>query len=321
MKRKLFTMTVLPAAMLFAAAGSAFTQEALISEWGYGLETSFGVTPGSGLPDNYSLSFQGMHDAGLGLSLDWIKAADDKYRSGLMVNSGLLGSALVGIIRLGYDTAFIPYVGGGLGVKFNGDEDVSFAWKVDGGAAAWLFETVYVKTGVSYDNIRQGLSITAGVGVKLQKTVSAEYRRGDGSTFRHTFTKYLWQDNSSSNYVYEDKFVSSEVVKTYQTTTTTSQYIAPVYEWKTSGGETVTTTFKDQYGRTTGTATSKTEEKREYVETKASGYKTTYYVYNVTVTRNWYTRTYYYKDSDPTTQRIYQDTESAVLVNSFSETE
>jgi hypothetical protein len=208
------------------------------------------------------------------------------------------------------------YAGGGLGLGIA--DDYFFAWKLDGGAMAWLFDLFYVKAGVSYDNIRK-LGIAIGVGFKLEKNVTATYRRADGSTFRHTFSKGRWEDDSTSNYVYEDNFEYSEVVNRYQKTTTTSTYTAPKYELKTSGGETVTTTLRDASGRTIATATSKTEEKSEYVQTEEGGYTMNYYVWNITVTRYWYTRTYYYQDRNPTTQRIYQDTESAVLVNSFSE--
>jgi hypothetical protein len=261
-------------------------QEATISEWGYGLETSYGLSSGYS-PDSYSLSFQAMQPYG-GWSIDWIQRNQDENSSGLLAGkTGLLGSLFFGI-PLG--DVFELYGGGGLGIGFA--DEIFFAWKVDGGAMVWLFDLFYMKAGVTYDNIRE-LGISAGVGFKFEKNVTATYRRADGSTFRRTTSKARWEDDSTSNYVYEDKFESSEVVRTYQKTTTTSTYTAPEYEWKTSGGETVTTTFKDQHGRTTGTATSKTEEKRELVQTKDGGYTTNYYVWNVTVTRNWYTRTYY----------------------------
>jgi hypothetical protein len=48
---------------------------------------------------------------------------------------------------------------------------------------------------------------------------------------------------------------------------------------------------------------------------------TYYYVYDVTVTRNWYTRTWYYKDRDPTTERVYKDTESKMLVDTYFRTQ
>jgi hypothetical protein len=140
---------------------SGFTQEVKISGWGYGLETSFGVISGNKLPNNYSVSFQGVHDLGSGLSLDYIHGPEPANSSGLLVNSGLLGSAFLGL-RL--SKFFIPYVGGGLGVKFNSIDDIGFAWKVDGGIAAWLSNILYVKAGVMYDNIRKDLGVSVGMG-------------------------------------------------------------------------------------------------------------------------------------------------------------
>jgi hypothetical protein len=230
--------------------------------------------------------------------------------------SGLLGSAILGIPVSQY---FVPYVGGGLGIKLG--DDKFFAWKVDGGVASWLSDILYVKTSVSYDNVRKGLGISVGVGFKFEKNVPAVYRNSDGSTFQRYFSKYLWENNSTPNYVYEDKLVSSEVVKTYQTTQTSTQYIAPRYETRVSGGETVTTEIREnRLGGASWTATTTTPKKVETVQTRDSENRINYYVYNVTVTRKWYTRTFYYKDRAPTTQQIYQDSESAVLVNQFSET-
>jgi hypothetical protein len=138
--------------ILFATI-SAFTQEIMLAEWGYGLDAGMGVMSGNELPGNYSFSFQGLHDSGLGLSLDYIKGLDRADSSGLLVRAGLLGSVFLGIPLSQF---FIPYVGGGLGVKFNDlDEDTGFAWKVDGGVAAWLTDILYVKAGVMYDNIRE----------------------------------------------------------------------------------------------------------------------------------------------------------------------
>jgi hypothetical protein len=298
---------------------SVFSQESEITDWGKGLETSFGVSSGKGLPDNYSLSFQGVHDSGFCFSLDFIKAADDEHRSGLLVNSGLLGSMFLGIPFSKY---FIPYVGGGLGIKDNsqdGNDDIGFAWKLDGGAVSWLTSTMYAKAGVSYDNIRESISVSVGVGFKFEKIVTASYLDYDGSTFTHTFTKFLWNDDSTPAAVYEDEFESSEVVRTYKKTTTSSNYSPAQYEMKTSGGETLTTTLKDQRGVTVGTATTSTPRKYENVKTKDAAITTYYYIYNVTVKRNWYTRTWYYKDHAPITQKVYQDTESAVLVDTTTE--
>jgi hypothetical protein len=276
--KKLVSLVV---GMLFVAM-SAFTQEATISEWGYGLEASMGVISGNELASNYSVSFQSLHDSGSGWSLDYIYG----------VNLGLLGSMFLGLPLSKY---FIPYVGGGLGVKVN-EDDIGFAWKVDGGVAAWLFDTMYVKAGVMYDNIREDLGVSVGMGFKMDKTVSATYRDYDG-TFRKTFTKSLWQDNSTPNSVYEDEFESSEVVRTYQKTTTTSTLTGGKLGWGIVG-----------------------EGVPPPTEGEVSKITTHTYLWNVTVTRHWYTRTFYYKDRDPTTERVYQDTETPVLVNTFSET-
>jgi hypothetical protein len=303
---------------ILLASISAFAQEVTISNWGYGLEVGMGVISGNELPKNYSVSFQGFTDYGLGLSLDFIKGPEPANISGLMVNSGLLGSVFLGLPLSNF---FIPYVGGGLGFKFNGFDDTGFAWKVDGGVAAWLSNIVYVKAGVMYDNIRKDLGVSVGVGFKLTKTVSATYRDVDGSTFRRIFKKNIWENNSTPNAISEDKFVSSEVVRTYQKNTTDSTHTPAQYELKTSGGETVNTTLRDRHGKTIATATSKTPTKKELVKTADVKTITYTYVWNVTVTRYWYVRTWYYKDRAPITQRVYQDTESAVLVNQFSRTE
>jgi hypothetical protein len=209
------------------------------------------------------------------------------------------------------------YAGGGLGLGIA--DDYFFAWKLDGGAMAWLFNLFYVKAGVTYDNIRE-LGISASVGFKLEKYVTATYRDYNG-TFRRTFTKNLWENNSTPNYVYEDKLDSSEIVRRYQKNTTTSSYTPAQYEFKTSGGETYNTTLKDRYGNTIATSTTTTPTRSEHVKTADAEITTRTYLWNVTVTRHWYTQTCFYKDRAPTTTRFYRDTESAVLVNSFSETE
>jgi hypothetical protein len=282
-------------AMLFAV-DSAFAQEATISGWCYGLETSFGVTSENEFPGNFSASFQGMHDLGYGLSFDWIhrrKTLINEYGvSYFEGHDGLLGSAFSG---LQLSKFFIPYIGGGLGVKFGDNEKVSFAWKVDGGITSRLSDILYVKAGLTYDNIRERMSISAGVGLKFEKFVTAYYRKADGSTFRRTWTKFLWQDNSTPTRVYEDKFVSQEVVRRYQKNTTSSRYIGPTI---ISGG--------------VGTYSSSTI-------ISGNNYKMYHYVYDVTVTRKWYTRTWYYKDRAPTTERVHQDEESEVLVDVYGE--
>jgi hypothetical protein len=299
---------------------NAFTQEVEISPWGYGLETSFDITSLNGLPSNYSASFQGVHDDyGYGLSLDWIHKARDEYSSSkLWIGSGLFVSAFGGL-RL--SKFFIPYVGGGLGIDFNDGESSNFtwAWKFDTGVISWLSNIMYVKVGVMHDDIRKDYVMSVGLGFKMEKSVTATYRDYNG-TFQRTFTKHLWNDNSTPNNLYDDKFDYSEIVRRYQRNTTSSSYSPPQYEYKTSGGETYRTTHEDQYGRTIGTSTTTTPEKSEFIRTQEGKTTTHYYLWNVTVTRKWYTRTYYYKDRAPTTKRIYQDSESAVLANSWTET-
>jgi hypothetical protein len=296
--------------MIFLSIG-AFTQEAEISPWGYGLETSYGVISGGDFFTNYSISFQGIHDFGYGLSVDWIGRYIGRYG-----RSGLLGSVVLG---LPLSRFFIPYVGGGLGIKLGG-ADIEFAWKADAGVTSWLSNVLYVKAGATYDNIRENFSVSVGVGFKFTKTVTGTYRDYNG-TFQRTFTKMLWENSSASNYVYEDNFESSEVVGKYQKNTTSSSYTPAEYEYKRSGGETYKTTLKDRYGNTVGTSTTTTPKKGEFVKTADAKTTTTYYLWNVTVTRNWYIRTYYYKDRAPTTQRFYQDEESGVLANVSSVTE
>jgi hypothetical protein len=270
--------------MMLVSVVSVFAQESEITDWGKGLETSFGISSGKGLPDNYSLSFQGVHDLGFGFSLDFIKAADDENRSGLLVNSGLLGSVFLGFPFSKY---FIPYVGGGLGIKDNfqdGSDDIGFAWKLDGGASSWLTNTMYAKAGVQYDNIRESISVSVGVGFKFEKTVTASYLDYDGSTFTRTFTKFLWNDNSTPNYIVDKTFLQSEIVSRIR--------------------KNVTSVATESYIPGTRTEPSKIGRVYQIIDT-----------YEITVTRDWYTQTYYYKDSAPTSERIYTDTESKVLVD------
>jgi hypothetical protein len=103
---------------------------------------------------------------------------------------------------------------------------------------------------------------------------------------------------------YTDKFTNSEVVRRYQKTTTSSSYTREGQQFNTLS-----------YG----------SNGEVYGHPGSPGYliKTMYYnVYEVTVTRNWYTRTWHYKDNrTPTTQRVYKDTESSVLVNKYSRRE
>jgi hypothetical protein len=222
-------LTGLFALWMILSTVSAFTQEAIVDSWAYGFEASLGVKPEAGIFNNYSASFQGMTTWG-GLSVDWIQGAkEEKNQSGLTymrIKSGLLGSLF---LELPIGDVFGLYGGGGLGFGFGG-EDIAFAWKVDAGALVWLADLCYVKSGVVYDNIRDQPGISVGVGFKLQKYVTATYRNGDGTTFQHRFTKFLWEDDSTSNYVYGDEFLSSEVVNRYQKTTTDSVYIVSVHK-------------------------------------------------------------------------------------------
>jgi len=314
--------------MMIVASGT-FAQEVTVSPWGYGLATGFGVTSENGIPNSYSISFQSWHRKGSGWSIDWIsqKQTAQKEYSGEYYEMNGTKNGLLGSLFLGFPIGdiFRPYVGGGLGIGFDlGEvinEGISFVWKLDAGMQAWLFDSFYINTGYTYDNIRKH-SISVGVGLKLHKTVTDLYRNADGSTFRRTWNNiYLWDNSGTPDRIYGDSFAYSEVVNTYQTTTTSSSFSPAQYEIRTSGGEILTTTFTDQYGRSIGTARTTTPVRREEVKTRDAEITTRYYIYNVTVTRNWYTRTWYYKDRAPTTQMIYQDIESAVLVNSFSETE
>jgi hypothetical protein len=309
--------------VLLIVVTSTFAQEVEISPWGSGFETSFSLKSGYEIPNSFSVSFQSILDSGGGLSLDFI-ALNGEYSNGTSSASGFLsnGGGLLGSLFLGFPIGniFRPYVGGGIGYGWNPEKGF-FAWKVDTGITTWLFDSWYVQTGVTYDNVRKGFGISVGTGFKLNKKVTDLYRNADGSTFRRTWNTRIW-DNSGTPYrIYGDSFAYSEVVRTYQTTTSSSSYSPAQYEIKTSGGEILTTKFQDQYGLPIGTATTSTPYRSETVKTRDAEITTRYYVYNVTVTRNWYTRTWYYKDRGPTTEMVYQDVESAVLVNMFSDTE
>ena len=297
--------------MLFVTI-STFAQEVTKDGWSYGVETSFGLTSG------YSASIQGMVENSItGLSLDWIHT-DTEYSGGVLGGrNGVLGSLFLGVPFIG--GIFGPYIGGGLGIGF-ADENAFFAWKADAGLSAKLVNDFWhLKAGVMYDNVREGFSITAGVGLKLYKHVTSTYRNEDGSTFPRTWKRFFWQSTSTPNSIYnsdKDVLVSREVVNRYRKTTNTSTYTPAKYEYKTTGGELVFS--QNSFGTISVAAT---EKKTEYVKTKEAKETTYFYVHDVTVTRNWYNRTWYYKDRAPTTQRIYQDTESAVLVDKYSRTE
>jgi hypothetical protein len=307
--------------MMMILVTSTHAQEVKASPWGYGFETSFSLKSGYEIPNSFSVSFQGIADSGGGLSLDFI-ALNGEYSDGLSNSSGIYSGGLLGSLFLGFPIGkiFRPYVGGGIGYGFHPEKDF-FAWKADAGITAWLFDIWYVQTGAKYDNVRDGFSISVGTGIKLKKTVSDLYRNADDSTFRRTWTRSISDKTGTPHRIYGDRFEYSEVVKTYQTTTTSSSYSPAKYEIKTSGGEILTTNFQDKSGRHIGTATTSTPYKSELVKTRDATLTTRYYVYNVTVNRNWYTRTWYYKDRGPTTERVYQDVESGVLVNMFSDTE
>jgi hypothetical protein len=69
------------------------------------------------------------------------------------------------------------------------------------GVQAWLFDSIYINTGYTYDNIRKH-SISVGLGVKLKKNVTSTYLNSDGSTFRRTWTRFLWENNNTPNSIY-----------------------------------------------------------------------------------------------------------------------
>jgi hypothetical protein len=108
MKKVGFT-GILGLAMLFIAVGT-FAQEVTISGWGYGLEASMGVISGNEPSSNCSVSFQGFHDSGAGFSLDYIKGPELANSGGLLVNSGLLGSAFLGLRLSKFFTQLSPHV-------------------------------------------------------------------------------------------------------------------------------------------------------------------------------------------------------------------
>jgi hypothetical protein len=291
--KKEFFVVIFCMVMLIVATGT-FAQEATIIPWGHGLETGFGLT--EGYENDYSISFQGWHRYGSGWSIDWISRhheEKDGNHSYVGFKGGLLGSLFLGF-PIG--DIFRPYVGGGIGIGFVGFLGNNFfAWKLGAGLQAWFFDSFYITTGYTYDNIREH-SISVGVGFKLKKEVTSTYRNADGSTFRRTWTRFLWESNSTPDRIYADKFSHSEFVRRYQKTTSSTV-------------------------REMGRVQSR-------VALKGGGYsghdgdpgilRTYFYVYDVTVTRNWYTRTWYYKDRAPTTENIYEDVEAAVLVDTYT---
>ena len=293
--------------LMFFVATDTFAQEVKIIPWGYGLGTSLGITSENSIPNSFSISFQSWHRMGSGWSIDWINQKQTVIGEYLGDYFEINGSqnGLLGSLFLGFPIGdiFRPYVGGGIGIGFYlGDNvnnivnnDIYFAWKLDAGVQAWLFDSIYINTGYTYDNIRKH-SISVGLGFKLKKNVTSTYRNSDGSTFRRTWTRFLWEDNNTPNSIYEDKFSRSEVVRRYQKTTS---------ETVRRPG-TVSSEYSLEGGGSAGSSGS------------VGTLTTYYYVYNVTVTRNWYTRTWYYKDRAPTTENVYEDVESSVLVNQYS---
>jgi hypothetical protein len=280
--KKMFLVVFFSMSMLLFDT-SVFAQSVMLANWGYGLETSSGVTNENWFYKAYSISIQAIHDRGLGLSLDYINNVEER--------NGFFFSAFWGF-RI--HKLFIPYAGGGLGFRSGSNDDSPLGWKVNGGITSWVTDFVYVKTGVSYDNVMNGLGVTVGVGLKLEKPVSDTYRYADGSTFRKSFYKKIWEDNSTPNSFYDDQFLYSEIIGKDRRYTSTDEY-------------------KDRSRLGIGTLGRETE----YIATTT----TTYYTWDVTVTRNWYNRTYYYKDRKPTTETVYKDTESAVAVATDSKTE
>jgi len=285
--------------VLLFAYNNVFAQEAKLSHGGLGLETSMGVISGN-IPQNYSLSLQSMYDGGAsrswwgGWSLDWIhnKSSDTQIAE----NDGILFDLY---LSLPVNSMFRPYLGGGIGIGAS-NHKAYFAWKTAAGTTIWFSNKLwYLTTGISYDNVRKDMGVAIGVGLKLNKTVQGTYRSQNGSTFERTFDKYIWQDNNTPDSFYTDEFAYSEVVDRYQKTTNESVFQASA-------------------------ANLGIESRRGHIGPNNSGeMKTTtyYYVWDVTVTRNWYTRTYYYKDRAPSTEKFYKDKESAVLVDQHLQTE
>jgi len=111
-----------------------------------------------------------------------------------------------------------------------------------------------------------------------------------------------------------------EVISVYERTTNNSIYNPAQYDIRTSGGEVLRTEFQDRNGIPIEAATTSTPEKTELVRTQDASVTTYYYKWEITVTRNWYTRTWHYKDRAPTTEIIYQDVETAVLLDNWART-
>ena len=278
--------------ILFITATSIFAQEVSVSPWGYGFETGIGVV--KKYEKNYSISFQSWHRYGSGWSVDWISRNnkinnDENYFAG--IKFGILGSLYLGfplgkIIR--------PYAGGGIGIGFTGFENRFFSWKAGAGMQIWFFDSFYLTTGYTYDNIREH-SISIGIGLKFKKNVTSFYMNTDGSKFQRTWDRFIWESNVTPERIYEDNFLESMTIDRYQKTTnytTRENY---------SGGN---------YMSTEGSGVSGNP--------LTGGRLITYYsVYEITVTRELFTRSWYYKNSPPTAEIVYKDTESSVLVDTY----
>jgi hypothetical protein len=103
---------------MLLTATNTFAQDTVeISPWGYGLATNFGLNSGQGIPNTFSVSFQGILDSGGGLSLDFIALNGEKTTEEGSISKisefGILGSLFLGF-PIG--DIFRPYLGGGLGI-------------------------------------------------------------------------------------------------------------------------------------------------------------------------------------------------------------
>ncbi|GMO20795.1 MAG: hypothetical protein Pg6A_07690 [Termitinemataceae bacterium] len=290
------------------SGGFAFGIEAGLGVVGNG-PLNYGVANNFDRLMNFSASIQLARISGsLGLSLDWITGNEQEYISSdgwnsytaNLINSGYCFSLFYEFLK--GKSNFTPYLGAGLGFLLweeNGSwateeppfED-SLAWKLDAGVFVWLYKSYYIKTGVTYDNVRNGLSVTMGIGLTPHKSITAMYIDENGKPFPHKFTISVFAKNVSPDFFYSDNFDYSEVVDRKRVTTRKSLWRPGVWD---SGA-----------GLTAG---------RGWVRDAKT--ETVHYVHDVTVTRNWYTRTYYYKDRKPTTEKFYQDSDSAVLVDSY----
>jgi opacity protein-like surface antigen len=281
--------------MLFATSGVS-AQNIEVSPWGYGLATSFGLTAENGIPDSYSLSFHGWHREGGGMSIDWIsqRLTSQGHNYELTGSrNGILGSIFMGIP---VGNVFRPYIGGGLGVGFDlgdaGNSGTFFAWKLDAGMLAWLTDAFFIKTGYSFDNIRQH-SVSVGVGFRLRKNVTGRYRNADGTTFERTWTRFIWESSRTPESIFSDTFSHSEIIDRFQRTT--------IYH---------TTGIRRVRGRTSVLGGGMVGNPGSGGELIAH-----FSVYEITVTREWFRRTWYYQTRSPRTEIVFRDVESVILVD------